>query len=188
MSTSPIDRKNAPDAAEMFDFSILRDFRKREGWTIADLSLRTGVSAAVISKLERNQTSAELSTLFCISRAFGMNATDLLMLAESRTAHRERETNHRSGGFTFREIHYGNVRALLGECRAGGQVSNPEIHQDDFEVCWILRGKIRVSLPHEQPVLKAGECIQFDAILEHTYEVLEDCQILILHLKKGKRF
>jgi mannose-6-phosphate isomerase-like protein (cupin superfamily) len=117
-----------------------------------------------------------------------MNATDLLMLTESRTAHRAVESSHRSGAFTFRDIHYGNIRALLGEAKAGGMVSNPEIHQDDLEVCWVLRGAIRVKLPHEHPVLKAGECVQFDAILEHSYEVMEDCQILILHLKKGKRF
>lgn len=172
----------------MYDFTILRELRKREGWTIADLSSRTGISPAVISKLERNQTSAELSTLFSISRAFGMNATDLLMLSESRTAHRAGESIHQSGAFTFREIRYGNVRALLGDAKAGGHVANPEIHQDDLEVCWVLRGVVRVRLPHEQPVLKTGDCIQFDAILEHAYDVIEDCQILILHLRKEKRF
>ncbi len=181
-------KKSSGNWDRMYDFEILRELRKREGWTIADLSVRTGVSPAVISKLERNQTSAELPTLFSLSRAFGMNATDLLMLAESRTAHRASESSHRSGAFTFRDIRYGNIRALLGEAKAGGQVSNPEIHQDDLEVCWVLRGTIRLQLPHEHPVLKAGECVQFDAILEHSYEVVEDCQILILHLRKGKRF
>ncbi len=176
------------DIEDMFDFSVLREFRKRERWTIAELSKKTGVSPAVISKLERNQTSADLSTLFCISRAFGMNTTDLLLLSESRTAHRAAESSHRSGAFTFREIRYGNVRALLGDAKSGGQVSNPEIHQDDLEVCWVLRGVIRLQLPHEQPLLKAGQCVQFDAIQEHAYQVIEDCQILILHLKKGKRF
>lgn len=187
MTTKPLNKSNGSWEG-MYDFAILRELRKREGWTIADLSNRTGVSPAVISKLERNQTSAELPTLFSLSRAFGMNATDLLMLAESRTAHRTTETSHVSGNFAFREIRYGNIRALLGEAKAGGQVANPEIHQDDFEVCWVLSGKIRLMLPHEQPELKAGECVQFDAILEHSYEVIEDCRILIMHLKKGKRF
>ena len=67
-------------AMPMFDFSILRTFRERAGLTIAALSERTGVSAAVISKLERNRTSAELPTLFRIARAFGMSATELLNL------------------------------------------------------------------------------------------------------------
>ena len=30
--------------------------------------------------------------------------------------------------------------------------------------------------------------LQFDALMPHTYEVLEDCEIIIIHLKKGNRF
>ena len=171
-----------------FEFTILRQLRKRDGLTIHDLSKRTGVSPAVISKLERNQQNVELGTLSSVSRAFGMNVTDLLMLAESRLAHRKKESGHASGGFTFREVHYGNVRLLFGTGKAGGCTSKPEIHQDDFEVCWVLAGKVRITLPHEHAVLAGGQCIQFDAILEHTYEVLEDCQVLIVHLQKAKRF
>ena len=51
--------------------------------TLADLSKASGVSGPVISKLERNQQSAELDTLYRLGRAFGMSATDLLALAES---------------------------------------------------------------------------------------------------------
>ena len=171
-----------------FEFAILRQLRKRDGLTIQDLSRSSGVSPAVISKLERNQQNAELGTLFSLSRAFGMNVTDLLLLAESRLAHRKTETSHASGGFTFREIHYGNVRLLFGTAKAGGRTSKPEVHQDDLEVCWVLAGKVRISLPGERQVLAGGQCIQFDAIQEHTYEVLEDCQVLIVHLQKAKRF
>ena len=172
----------------IYDFTVLRTLRKRDGLTIAGLSARSGVSPAVISKLERNQTAAELSTLFSLGRAFGLSATDLIGLAESRTAHRVNETAHTTGGFAFREVRYGNLRALLGEGRAGGRASKPEIHGDDYETCWVIKGQVRVSLPHETYVLKAGECVQFDAVQEHTYEVIEDAQILILHLRKDKRF
>jgi transcriptional regulator with XRE-family HTH domain len=172
----------------MFDFAVLRTLRQREGWTIAELSARTRVSPAVISKLERNRTAAELSTLFCLSRAFGLNVTDLLQLAESRTAHRVAERTHRAGAFTFRQVDYGNLRALVGRARTGGSVTNPEVHRDDYELCWVLAGRVRVTLPQEQHELAAGDCVQFDAILEHTYAVLEDCEILILHLRKEKRF
>ena len=172
----------------MFDFSILRELRKRGGLTITDLSRQTGISSAVISKLERNQTAAELATLFSLSRAFGMNTTDLLTLAEARMAHKTRETTYPSGAFRFRKIQYGNLSALLGEASAGGNVSKPEIHEDDLELCWVLRGHVKVTLPHEHYDLKTGECVQFDAIREHTYEVIQDCQILILHLRKGQRF
>lgn len=172
----------------VYDFSVLRTLRKRDGLTIAGLSKRSGVSPAVISKLERNQTSAELSTLFSLGRAFGLSATDLIGLAESRTAHRIRESTHVTGGFSFREVRYGNLRALMGEGRAGGRAAKPEIHGDDYETCWVLTGRVRVTLPHEDHDLQAGECLQFDAVLEHSYEVIEDARLLIVHVKKDKRF
>lgn len=172
----------------MYDFSVLRTLRKRDELTIAALAERSGVSPAVISKLERNQSSADLSTLFSLARSFGLSATDLIALAESHTAHRVRESAHTTGGIRFREIRYGNLRALLGEGRTGERAAKPEIHGDDYETCWVLKGRIRITLPDETPVLNAGECVQFDAVLEHAYEVLEDCRILIVHVKKDKRF
>ena len=176
------------DSGPMYDFAIVRELRKREGWTIGELAQRTGVSAAVISKLERNLSLAELPTLFKLGRAFGVNAADLLSLAEFRTAHVKCEEQHDSGGFRFRGISYANARCLYGEAKAGATISRPEIHQDDYEICWVLEGSIRFMLPNEVHELKAGDCIQFDALLEHTFEAIEDCRIILQQLKKDKRF
>lgn len=177
-----------PSANPMFDFSVLRDLRKREGLTMEAVSARSGVSVAVISRLERNQSAAELETLFKLSRVFGMNTADLLALAESRSAHRAQESRHRSGGFEFREILYGNARCLYGVARKGSTLSRPEIHGDDYEICWVLKGRILFRLPHERHELRAGQAIQFDAILEHTYEAMDDSELMIVHMRKGKRF
>lgn len=185
---SAVARNRSHSVADMYDFTVLRELRKREGLNIADVSARASISPAVISKLERNQTRAELETLFRLSRVFGMNATDLLALAESRTAHKTKASRHNAGGFRFQEIRYGNARGLFGAGTAGQKVSRPEIHQDDYEICWILQGRVRFSLPNETHELQAGEAIQFDAILSHTYEVLENCQMVIIQLRKGKRF
>jgi transcriptional regulator with XRE-family HTH domain len=172
----------------LYDFSVLRDLRKHQLLTIGDVSDRSGISPAVISKLERNQNLAELDTLFRLARVFGMSAADLLALAESRTAHKKAAVRHDSGGFTFDEVDYANVRCLHGEAGAGGTVSRPEIHRDDFEVCWVIRGHLRVTLPSEKHDLRTGEALQFDAILPHSYEAVTDVEVMILHLVKSKRF
>lgn len=171
-----------------FDFSVLRTLRDQHEFTLADLSAASGVSAGVISKLERNQQSAELDTLYRLARAFGLSATDLLALAESPLAHRSGERTYRSGAFKFRQVKYANVVAHLGSAPAGARVNRPEIHHDDTEVCWVTAGKLRLTLPHEQCVLAAGESIQFDAIQQHTYEALADAEFVILHLRKDKRY
>ncbi|HVZ64607.1 MAG TPA: XRE family transcriptional regulator [Lacunisphaera sp.] len=175
-------------ATPKFDFSVLRTLRDQHEFTLADLSAASGVSAGVISKLERNQQSAELDTLYRLARAFGLSATDLLAMAESPLAHRSSEKTYRSGAFKFRQVKYANVVAHLGAAPAGARVNRPEIHHDDTEVCWVTAGKLRLTLPHEQCVLAAGESIQFDAIQQHTYEALADAEFVILHLRKDKRY
>jgi transcriptional regulator with XRE-family HTH domain len=184
VATKPAQASEAPP----YDFSVLRDLRKHAALTIEEVSARSGISTAVISKLERNQSVAELDTMFRLARVFGMNAADLLALAESRTAHMENPTRHHSGGFTFDQVDYANVRCLHGVASAGGTVSRPEIHRDDFEVCWVLNGHLRIQLPNERHDLRTGQALQFDAILPHSYEALTDVEVIVLHLTKPKRF
>ncbi len=172
----------------MYDFSVLRALRKREGLTIGQVSERSGISVAVISKLERNQSSAELETLYKLGRAFGMTATDLLAMAESPLAHLQESSRYRSGDFSFERVRYSNVTCMHARAKAGARTHRPEVHRDDYEVCWVTEGRIRLSLPHETHELAAGMSLQFDAIQEHSYEALEDTRMTILHLRKDKRF
>jgi len=172
----------------MYDFSILRSLRKKSSLTIAEVSEQSGVSQAVISKLERNQTVAELETLFRIARVFDMSAADLVALAESRTAHRKQAGHRTQSGFSFDEVLYDNVKCLYGEGKSGDLLSRPEVHGDDFEICWVLQGTVEISLPGETHRLTSGESLQFDAILEHAYHIIEDCRLIILHIKKTRRF
>ncbi|HVU19067.1 MAG TPA: XRE family transcriptional regulator [Candidatus Didemnitutus sp.] len=174
--------------APRFDFSVLRRLRRQHELTLAELGRAAKVSVAVISKLERNRQSAELDTLCRLGRAFGMSATDLLALAEAPLAHRARETSHRAGDFHFREVRFAKIVGLFGTAPAGAKLSRPEIHHDDTEVCWVLSGSLRLTLPEEEHTLRDGECIQFDAIQEHTYEALSAAEFVILHLRKDKRF
>lgn len=174
---------------KIFDFTILRELRKRSNLSIAEASERSGVSTAVISKLERNgQQTAGLDTICRLARVFGLQSSELIALAESRAAQKASETSHKSGGFSFREIKYGNVKCLYGSAPAGASVSRPEMHRDDFELCWVLEGKLTFSLPQEKHELSAGDAIQFDALQAHQYQALEDTKLIILHIKKNKRF
>lgn len=172
----------------MFDFSVLREIRKREGLTLDETAARSGLSIAVISRLERNQTSAELETLYKLGRVFGMSATDLLALSEAPLAHKKEAEEYLSDGFHFQVIRYANHNCYLGSAQAGSKIRKPEIHHDDHETCWVVAGRIRLVLPHESVVLSTGESLQFDAIQEHTYEALEDTRLILIHLKKSKRY
>lgn len=177
-----------PVSTPTFDFSPLRGLRKREGKTIEQVSEESGVSVAVISKLERNQTAAELDTLYRIGRVFGMSAADMISLAESPFAHRAAETDHTNCGFKFRQVNYSNVRAMHATASAGAAISRPEIHRDDHELCWVLSGRLCITLPNEEVTLSAGESLQFDAVFEHSYKAITDCELILMHVRKENRY
>lgn len=187
--THPVAAKGsaAPDAP-VYDFSVLRVLRKQAGLTLQDVTDRSGVSLAVISKLERNLNQAEIDTLFRLARVFGLTASELLNLAESRTAHRIDEDSYQSGDIFFRRITYANMIMFKGRAPAGASTTRPEAHDDVYELCWVLSGKMRLTLPEEVHELPAGAALQFDGVLVHTYEALEDSRFLLVHLKKTKRF
>ncbi|MBR1966592.1 MAG: XRE family transcriptional regulator [Lentisphaeria bacterium] len=176
------------DGEKICDFRILRELRKFHKLSIAELSEKSGVSASVISKLERNQTKAEIDTLFRLARVFRLSLGDLITLAENKIAHLVNEENYRSDGFVFRRIRYGNFCCLYGSADKGTKLSKPDLHGDDFETCWVKKGKVKIELPNEVCIVEEGMSVQFDALMPHTYEVLLDCEIIIVHLKKGNRF
>ncbi len=175
------------DKSHPYDFSILRNLRKAQGYTIADIAQASGISTAVISRIERNQAVPELDTLSRLGKAFGISATDLLGLAEFRTAQTATSQHYVSGGFQFQHINFMNIQCFLGSALAGGTVNRPEVHHNDHEICWVLQGSIEMVLNEEPHVLKEGDAIQFDAVLTHTYKALSDCRILTIHIRKGKQ-
>ncbi|MGE9292930.1 helix-turn-helix domain-containing protein [Ruficoccus sp. ZRK36] len=178
----------AGESAPLYDFSVLRALRKREALTLGQVAERSGVSVAGISKLERNQSSAELETLYRLARVFGMSAAELLGLAEARMAHEVKAEGYEHDGFKFSRINYGKARVFYGRAVKGSRITRPEMHHDDFETCWVLKGKIKINLPSETRIVKSGRALQFDAILEHSYEALEDSELVLVHLRKENRF
>src|SRR5215475_2413380 len=56
--------------------------REARGWSLADLAERSGVSKAMISKIERGEASPTASLLGRLSGAFGLTMSTLLARAE----------------------------------------------------------------------------------------------------------
>ncbi|MFP4166466.1 MAG: helix-turn-helix domain-containing protein [Opitutales bacterium] len=170
------------------DFSIVRELRKREGLTLDEVSRKSGVSIAGLSKLERNQNMIELDTLYRLARVFGLSATDLLSLAESCSAHCKVAEAYKSGPFDFERIRFKGIDCFQASARAGTTLKKPEAHGDEFEICWVREGKVRITLPRETHTLPPGNALKFDAALEHSYAILQDSRMTIIHLEKSHRF
>ncbi len=62
------------------------------------------------------------------------------------------------------------------------------LDRDDFEICWMLSGKLLVSLQGEEHELLPGDAVRFDTMLEHAYAALEESSFIIIHLPKSQIF
>lgn len=170
------------------DFSVVRDLRKRAGLTLEAVSQKSGISIAGLSKLERNQNMIELDTLYRLARVFGLSATDLLNLAESCSATLKTAESYDSGPFLFEKFSFKGIDCFQATARKGGELSKPEAHGDEFEICWLRKGHVRITLPRETHELTPGNALKFDAALPHSYEILKDSEMTILHIEKTHRF
>ncbi|HAV12650.1 MAG TPA: hypothetical protein DCX06_04005, partial [Opitutae bacterium] len=131
------------------DFSVVRDLRKRAGMTLDNVSQQSGISIAGLSKLERNQNMVELDTLYRLARVFSLSATDLLNLAESCSAQTKQSESYTSGPFHFEKIGFKGIDCFRATATRGDELSKPEAHGDELEICWVQSGSIQITLPRE---------------------------------------
>jgi transcriptional regulator with XRE-family HTH domain len=160
-----------------YDFGILRELRKKRKMTIAQLSERSGVSYVAISKLERNQGNPELKTLDRISQALEMPTHNLLALAEQKHPVRAEETTCALlETAECRHVNLDGLRIFVITAPKGAHGRQPEFHKDDYEHCYLLSGKVKISIRGSDYTLKPGQALSWDCIFEHQYEALENSQ------------
>jgi transcriptional regulator with XRE-family HTH domain len=157
-----------------YDFTVLRELRKKKGWTVNDLSEKCGVSYVALSKLERNKGNPELKTLDLISRALGLPTFQLVALAEGKgpvlsKAHRAKLAGNQA---ECCHVNLDGTRICWIETPAGPVAWMPEIHAEDYEHCLVLDGRLKVTIHGTEYNVAAGQGLCWDSFLEHSYEAL----------------
>jgi transcriptional regulator with XRE-family HTH domain len=169
----------------VYDFGVLRELRKRRNLTISKLSELCNVSYVALSKLERNQGNPELKTLDRISHAMDMPTHNLLALAEQQRPVQTREkTSKVLGKADCRHVTIDGTRILCIRAPRGASGDAAEFHAGDHEQCFVLEGKLKVTVGGNSYVLDAGEAMGWDCQLDHNLEVVEPATFISVHTAK----
>ena len=83
MTDEPIEGDEAPGRLERIIAAQVRAHRQESGLSSADLAARTGLSKAMVSKIESATTSSSLTTLQRLSEGLGIPVTALFRGADS---------------------------------------------------------------------------------------------------------
>jgi transcriptional regulator with XRE-family HTH domain len=160
----------------------LRRLRLRKKLGLVQLGEHTGLSPALLSKIERGQMFPTLPTLLRIALVFGIGLDHFFREDSDKPVHAVVRKNDRvrlpdkqgrpSPAYHFESLDYPvSERKLNGyyvEFEAGNEPSEPHEHPG-AEIIYVLRGELVLNLDGEDFMLREGDSMYFDCAYPHTY-------------------
>jgi transcriptional regulator with XRE-family HTH domain len=168
----------------------VRTERERRRWTLAQLADVSGVSQAMISRIERGESSPTAVVLGKLSAAFQLSIASLLALAEgtpdgspSAAGVRRRtdtaEWRDPGTGYRRRQITGTDFPAEVAEIRlpAGAQVPYPAAAFAFVrQVVWVLEGRLTFHDGDTVHELDAGDTIELGEPAERVFANTTDTE------------
>ena len=166
----------APETGELRVGARLRATRLERGLTISEVAERAGLTAGFISQLERDLTSASLSSLYRICSVLGIRVGNLVDdVPAGRLIRREEQAR--------RSLAMGNAEHLLLSSRderrfhvteshipPGGSAGNePYTLPADVELVYVLRGALELCVGEETHLLEEGDTFSYSPRDLHTW-------------------
>jgi transcriptional regulator with XRE-family HTH domain len=161
----------------------VRALRLRKKIGLVELGGHTGLSAAMLSKVERGKLFPTLPTLLRIALVFSVGLEYFFsddqkrhVLAIVRRAERKRFPERPDGrdiSFYFESLDFAAVERKLNAYYAEFQPLQPgkarPHHHVGVEFLCVLRGKLEIRIGTEDHFLESGDSIYFDSSLPHSY-------------------
>jgi XRE family transcriptional regulator, regulator of sulfur utilization len=149
--------------------------------SLRDLAERSGVSAPMLSQVERGATSPTLAVAARIATGLDLSLSQLLRLDEDRhvvIVRRGQGRKRRRGGHRVEELTppLPGQRADVSLHRLGpgavtGGADDPPIHEPGSrETAVVLEGTVTLAADGARHQLRAGDSVTFDADLPHHFE------------------
>ena len=161
----------------------VKALRESSGLSLRDLTERSGVSAPMLSQVERGETSPTLTVAARIASGLELRLSQLLRLDEDgavtivRASQRQRGGN-RKRGHSFEVLTSSQPgqraemsRHMLAPGGATGAADDPPMHEPGSrETALVERGSVILVCDGQRYVLDKGDCVTFDADLPHHFE------------------
>jgi len=161
--------------------SRVRALRESMDLSLRDLAERSGVSAPMLSQVERGETSPTLTIAGRIAAGLELRLSQLLRLDEGGTVSVVRPAERRSGGADGHRWEVLTPR-LPGQraevschtvqpgARTGGP-GDPPMHEPGArETSLVQHGRLTFVCDGTRHELAEGDCVTFDADLPHHFE------------------
>jgi len=152
--------------------------------SLRELAQRSGVSAPMLSQVERGETSPTLAVAARIAAGLELRLSQLLRLDEGGTVAIVRADERRVGTSSPGSGHHAEIltpplpgqraelsRHVLAPRALTGGPGDPPMHEPGSrETALVDEGSVVLEIDGERHELAAGDCVTFDADLSHHFE------------------
>jgi len=201
MSTAKVKRSSpgVPDDPrwEAFDSAVIgarvKALREASALSLRDLAERSGVSAPMLSQVERGETSPTLTVAARIASGLDLRLSQLLRLDETGAVTIVRASEHGGGGNAKRGHRFEVMTAAQPGQRselsrhtlepggATGAPDDPPMHEPGSrETALVEHGSLVLVCDGQRHELDVGDCVTFDADLPHHFENPTDAEASFL--------
>lgn len=170
--------------------ALIRSLRSRQGWTLKEMSVKSGIPVSTLSKVEHGQLTLTYDKLYQLSQKLGMRMSELFAeepeaeppvtarrsLGDLQSAVRI-ETPNYDYHYLCAELRRKRMIPVIARIRAKsvkefGQL----VHHSGEEFTYVLKGAVVLHSEFYDPVvLKEGQSIYFDSSMGHAYLTPEGC-------------
>jgi transcriptional regulator with XRE-family HTH domain len=160
----------------------IRALRSGRKLSLQQLAKHTGLSPALLSKIERDQIFPTLPTLMRIAMVFGVglehffvNTSDRPEIAVVRKKDRLRlpdRPGDEAPSFFFESLDFPvpnrKMEGYYAEFQNKARPSEPHVHPGN-EIIYVLSGQLVVNVDGEDTILDEGDAMYFDSGFPHSY-------------------
>jgi len=176
--------------------AALRAFRRRQGWTLAEVSRKTGLPASTLSRIETDQISPTYDQLSRLSVGLNVDMAQLLSgdMEDTKPVQTARRSVNRAGDGQILDTPMQSLRYLsvdltnkqfapiIGEIKAHSLEEAGEFHRHaGEEFIFVVNGELELHSESYTPLrLRPGDSVYFDSSMAHAYVAVgkERCKIL----------
>ena len=159
----------------------IKIIRMEKGWSLKNLSDRSGISAAAIHKIESNGITPTITTMMKISDALGKKVSNFV---EEEPGDKDVcliNSNERKPVFTFKKgldlqgisaKQYGEfiMTAAYATVEVGASSGKKSMSHRGEELVYCLQGKMRFEVSKKAYDLRAGDSLHFRTHLDHKWK------------------
>jgi transcriptional regulator with XRE-family HTH domain len=173
----------------------IRALRLRKKMGLVELGNHTGLSAALLSKLERGKLYPTLPTLLRVAMVFSVGLEFFFreerknMVAVVRKSERQRfpdRTATKDISYYFESLDFPANERRMNAYYAEFEPIEPEkarIHQHPgIEFLYVITGELILRIASGEHLLETGDSIYFDSSVQHSYrrQGKKPCQAVVV--------